>query len=91
MSMATVRFTPNLQRHVATPPKEVDASTVRAALDSVFATNPQARSYILDDQGAVRQHIAIFLDGEQIRDRFALSDEIDAGTEIYVMQALSGG
>ena len=89
--MPIIRFTPNLQRHVACPPADVQGATVREALDAVFAANARARGYILDEQGAVRQHIAIFIDGEQIRDRIALSDAVSEKTEIYVMQALSGG
>ena len=89
--MPIVRFTPNLQRHVTAPPTTVSATTVREALDHVFDANPRARGYILDEQDAVRQHIAIFVDGEQIRDRANLSDSVADSTEIYVMQALSGG
>ncbi len=60
-------------------------------LDAVFAANPQARSYVLDDQGTLRKHMIIFINGEQIRDRETLSDSVPANGEVYVMQALSGG
>ena len=33
----------------------------------------------------------IFVDGVQIRDRVGLSDPVSETSEIYVMQALSGG
>ena len=49
------------------------------------------KSYVLDDQGAVRKHVAIFLDGETIEDREHLTDRIVSRGEIFVMQALSGG
>ena len=42
--------TQNIQRHVACPEIEVSGSTVREALEAVFAENPQARGYVLDDQ-----------------------------------------
>ncbi len=89
--MAHVVFTQNIQRHVACPPAEVTASTVRQALDQVFAGNERARGYVLDEHGAVRKHMLIFVDGEQIADRERLSDPVQPGSEIYVMQALSGG
>lgn len=89
--MPIVRFTPNLQRHVTTPPATVTATTVRDALDRVFEANPLARGYILDEQDTLRQHIAVFIDGDQLRDRTNLSDAVGESTEIYVMQALSGG
>ncbi|MFZ5843281.1 MAG: MoaD/ThiS family protein [Pseudomonadota bacterium] len=89
--MATVRFTANLQRHLDVPACEVEATSVRAALEAVFAAQPRLRGYLLDDQGRVRQHVAIFVDGVQIRDRTGLSDPVGAHSEIYVIQALSGG
>jgi sulfur-carrier protein len=89
--MPRVVFTENLQRHVDCPPTDVSGATVREALDVVFATNRQARSYVLDDQGELRHHMTIFVNGIVVRDRRTLSDPVDAGTEIYVMQALSGG
>ena len=89
--MATVAFTPNLQRHVECPTTEVDGATVRAVLEHVFATNPRLRGYVLDDQGALRRHMMIFVDGQQIADRDGLTDPVRASAEVYVMQALSGG
>ena len=89
--MVRVVFTENLQRHVACPPTEAQGDTVRAVLDHVFADNPRARGYVLDDHGHLRQHMVIFVDGSQIRDRQDLSDAVPADGEVYVMQALSGG
>jgi hypothetical protein len=89
--MARVYFTSNLQRHVSCPPSEVEGTTVRELLEAVFAANQRARGYVLDDQGALRQHMNIFVNGEQILDRIHLSDPVPAGGEVYVMQALSGG
>jgi sulfur-carrier protein len=89
--VATVVFTPNLARHVAAPTVEVHADTVRQVLDHVFAANPRLRGYVVDDQGALRHHMVVFVDGRQIRDRIGLSDPVPPGGEVYVMQALSGG
>ena len=89
--MARVTFTPNLQRHVACPPMEVAGGTVREVLEAAFAGNAAARRYVLDDQAALRRHMAIFINGVQIRDRLRLTDPVPADGEVYVMQALSGG
>lgn len=89
--MPVVVFTPALQRHVACPESKVEASTVREAMDRVFAALPKARGYILDDAGALRHHVVIFVDGTAIADRQGLSDPVKDASEIYVMQALSGG
>ncbi|HBX57293.1 MoaD/ThiS family protein [Pseudomonas sp. UBA2684] len=89
--MARISFTPNLQRHLDVATHAVSGRTVAAALAEVFAANPRLRSYLLDDQGRVRQHVAIFVDAEPIGDRRQLSDQVGASSEIYVVQALSGG
>lgn len=89
--MAKVVFTRNIQRHVACPEAEAPGATVAEVLAGVFADNPQAQSYVLDDQAALRKHMAIFVDGELIRDRGALSDRVTPTSTIYVFQALSGG
>lgn len=89
--MPRVVFTSNLQRHVTCPERDVAGSTVRQALEAVFAEAPQVREYVLDEQGHVRKHVAIYVDGRRIADRERLSDAVGAGSEIYVLQALSGG
>lgn len=89
--MVKVLFTPNIQRHVACPAAEADGRTVREVLDKVFADNPQARAYVLDDQAALRKHMSIFLDGQLVRDRTRLADPVSDSSTIYVFQALSGG
>ena len=86
-----LNFTSNLTRHLACTEAEVSGGTLREALDDYFGRNPQVRTYVLDDQGAVRKHVAIFVNQELIRDRCRLSDAIADGDEIYVIQALSGG
>jgi sulfur carrier protein ThiS len=89
--MTHIVFAPAIQRHVASPEREVTASTVGAALEAVFHQQPELRGYILDDQSGLRRHLAIFVDGQAIRDRRHLSDPVDASSQIYVVQALSGG
>lgn len=89
--MPSVHFTANLRRHVSCPSVDVEGETVGAALRAVFDHNPRLRGYVLDDQGGVRKHMNVFVDGQQIRDREGLSDAVGADAEIYVMQALSGG
>jgi hypothetical protein len=86
-----VDFTPQLRRHVDCPAEDAAGSTVREALDTYFARYPQARSYVLDEQGELRRHVTIFVDGAMLRDRRRQADPVDSTSEILVMQALSGG
>lgn len=89
--MPQVFFTSHLQRFLDCPAKEVSGDTVHAVLSAVFADAPRLRGYLLDDQGRLRQHVTVFVDGRMIRDRGGLSDSVAPDSEIYVMQALSGG
>ena len=89
--MARVVFTSHLQRHVTCPEAHVQGTTVAQALAEVFEQAPQVRDYVLDEQGHVRRHVHIYVDGRRIADRERLSDPVSAASEIFVLQALSGG
>lgn len=89
--MARVVFTANLQRHIACPTKQATGDTVRVVLDQVFAGNPKLRTYVLDDQGRVRQHVHVYINNERIADAITLSDPVKPDDEVFVFQALSGG
>jgi sulfur-carrier protein len=90
--MATVKFTYALKRFF---PRLADTrasgKTLRAVLDEIEASYPGVMRYVLDDQGRLRQHVNIFIDGTMIKDRTSLSDPFQENSEIYIMQALSGG
>jgi len=87
----TLSFTPNLARHLDCPDAMVRGSTLREVLGAYFESNPCMRGYVLDDQGAVREHVAIFINQAPIRDRTSLSDAVADGDAVFVAQALSGG
>lgn len=89
--MVKVSFTPNLARHVDTSVCDVTAGTVGEALDRVFEGNPRLRGYVLDDQGGLRRHMSVFIDGRHLIDRIRLTDPISPDAHIFVAQALSGG
>ena len=85
--MPRVVFTSHLQRHVACAETQVHGATVRAALEAVFSSQPQVRDYVLDEQGELRKHVFVFVDGRRAR----LDDTVPAAAAIHVMQALTGG
>ena len=89
--MATVSFTPQLERFLPAPTVEAAGATLHDVLSAVFADHAALKGYVLDDQGAVRQHVAIFINGGLAVDRTKLSDPIEPNDEIYVLQALTGG
>jgi len=89
--MPTVHFTLNLRRHVECPVQTAPGKTIAEALAAVFAANPKLKGYVVDERGALRKHMAVFVDGQAAVDREGLSDAVGENSEIFVMQALSGG
>jgi len=89
--MAKVHFTSNLRRHVDCPSVEVNASCVSEALQQAFAKNERLKTYVLDDQSHLRKHMRILVDGVAIKDLEHFNDAVQPTSEVWVMQALSGG
>lgn len=89
--MPQIFFTPNLARHLDVATLTVEGDSVAAVFEQVFRRQPKLRGYLLDDQGRLRHHVAVFVDDRRIRDPEALSDAVTATSEVYVIQALSGG
>lgn len=65
--------------------------TVQDALESLWTEHPGLRDRIVDEQGAVRQHINVFVAGESIRFAGGLATPVPEGAEILVVPAVSGG
>jgi hypothetical protein len=89
--MASVQFTSHLRKVAPVGVMAVGGDTLRRALDEVFAQHPLIKSYVLDDQERLRKHVVIFCDGARIDGGDDLARPISATSEIYVLQALSGG
>lgn len=90
--MPTVKFTYALRRFFpGLKDTEVSSTNLPELLESVDAHYPGLRSYVVDERGALRKHVLIFIDGEVINDRTALSDKFSENSEIHIMQSLSGG
>ena len=90
--MASVNFTYALKRFFPDLREVyVSGASVREVVDQVDSIYPGLRQYILDDQGRLREHVNIFLNGDLISDKLKQSDMVKANDEVYIMQALSGG
>ena len=63
----------------------VTLSEVLADLDRRY---PGIRFRMIDEQDAIRRHIRIFVNGEQVR---ALDAPLENSDEVFIVQALSGG
>ena len=90
--MAQVKFTPNLKRFFPDLCEcAVDAATVAEIVAAVDDRWRGLADYIIDEQGALRKHVNIFVGDELLRDKQTLSDRVCADTKIFIVQALSGG
>lgn len=90
--MAHIKFTPNLQRFFTDLCEcHIDAATVADIIPAVDRRWRGLADYIVDEQGALRKHVNIFVGGELLRDKQTLSDRVSADTQVFIVQALSGG
>ena len=90
--MAQVKFTPNLKRFFPDLCEcEIEAATVAEIVTAVDRRWRGLADYIIDEQGALRKHVNIFVGDELLRDKQNLSDRVSADSKIFIVQALSGG
>ncbi|MBV7538532.1 MoaD/ThiS family protein [Duganella sp. sic0402] len=89
--MAHLNFTQQLGRFMAVPQVQTDAADLRGALNACFADHPRLRGYVLDEQGHLRENVVIFIDGQRTRERQRLDDALAPHSQVYILQALSGG
>jgi molybdopterin converting factor small subunit len=67
---------------------EVDAMTVGGAIAAVDSRFPGVAFRLIDEQNRIRPHVNVFLGEHSVRD---LDVPVSAGSEIYIVGALSGG
>ncbi|MGH6610164.1 MAG: MoaD/ThiS family protein [Burkholderiaceae bacterium] len=89
--MPHLEFAPALQRHAKSPPVSASVQSLQSLLTAAFEQQPALQPYVLDDQGRVRKHVAVFINGRLLHDRKQLDVPLAADDRIYIAQALSGG
>jgi sulfur-carrier protein len=63
-----------------------------ASVDEALGALPRGvRERVLDEQGRVRPHVNVFVDGTSIRDRDGLATPLRDGAEVFLIPAVSGG
>jgi len=87
-----VQFTRHLQIHfpdlaeVVVPGRTL--AEIVARLDEL---HPGLKGYLVDDAGALRMHVNIFINEAILEDRARLGDAVSESDRVFIMQALSGG
>ncbi|HUN94277.1 MAG TPA: MoaD/ThiS family protein [Burkholderiaceae bacterium] len=89
--MARLEFASALTRHVACDARDTSAHTLGAAIDEAVQATPLLRGYLFDDQGGLRKHVAVFVNGVLHRDRANLGRVLADEDRIFIAQALTGG
>jgi hypothetical protein len=89
--LASIAFTPHLRAVGPTRTEVCAGGTVAEMLDALEPAYPRLKDYVLDDQGRLRKHVAVFVDGVMTPRDQALSLPLDPASHVYVFQALSGG
>ena len=70
---------------------EVEATDVAGVLRALEARAPGIGFYLCDERGRLRPHVNVFIGNAMVRDRRSLSDTVNAGDKVSILQALSGG
>ena len=95
MAQVTVQFTRHLARFFPVLAQReriaLEAETVADLVLGLDAEVPGLARYLVDERGGLRKHVNVFVDNAMVSDRGALSDPLQDGAVVFVMQALSGG
>lgn len=70
---------------------EVNASTVGAAITELQRRFPGIKERLLDDQGAVRRFVNVYVNEEDIRFLQNQDTPVKSGDEISIIPAIAGG
>lgn len=86
-------FVPGLLRHTSGGAAELSmaAASVREALEQVEAHYPTLYRSVCDETGAVRRHVNLFVNMDNIRDADGLDTALAAGDVVTILPAVSGG
>jgi molybdopterin synthase sulfur carrier subunit len=89
--LPSIAFTAHLRSVAPERPAECDGATLAEMLDGLAGDYPRLKDYLLDDQGRLRKHVAVFVDGGMVDRQSALLRPLSPSSQVYVFQALSGG
>ncbi len=67
---------------------DVEASDLASMFEALDRAYPGLRFRVVDEHGALRRHMKVFVNDEAVRD---LDTPLRATDEVTIMQALSGG
>jgi sulfur-carrier protein len=89
--LVSVTFAASLQRHIPCPSQHVAPASLREVLKVALLAAPDLTHYMFDDQGNIRKHVAVFINRDMLQNRADLTQTMQAGDQVLVVQALTGG
>ncbi len=95
--MAKVSLGSALRRWIASADEQpadqlrFNAANLDELLRALFAHSPQLRGYVVDEHGRLRHHVTVFVNNTVVPSKTDLSQPLEVDSEVYIMQALSGG
>jgi molybdopterin synthase sulfur carrier subunit len=69
----------------------VAAGSLRSVLDAVAREAPGLGERILDESGALRRHVNVFVNDEDVRFRELLETPVQEGDRVAIVPAIAGG
>ncbi|MDA0768831.1 MAG: molybdopterin synthase sulfur carrier subunit [SAR202 cluster bacterium Casp-Chloro-G4] len=69
----------------------VEGATLGGIIDSMEAQYPGIRGRLCDDQGALRNFVNIYVNGEDVRFLDGLGTATKTGDEVSIVPAVAGG
>ncbi|MEQ1535312.1 MAG: MoaD/ThiS family protein [Burkholderiaceae bacterium] len=87
----SVTFAASLQRHISCATQNVAPASLREVLKTALLAAPDLAHYIFDDQANIRKHVAIFINRDMLQNRADLTQTLQSGDQVLVVQALTGG
>ena len=86
--MAILRVRGQLKKLAGeTAEHELDAATVQSLVRELERAHPAVAGWVLDERGRIREHINVFVNGEQALEDTAVAE----GDRVEVIPAISGG
>ncbi len=69
----------------------VDASTLRDAVEQLASKNEEFKTRLLDDSGELRRFVNVYVNEEDVRFLQKLDTPLKDGDEVSIVPAIAGG
>jgi molybdopterin synthase sulfur carrier subunit len=68
-----------------------DGTSVKAIIEDLERRHPGMRERLLDDKGALRRFVNIYVNGDDIRFLDELNSKVKDGDDLSIVPAIAGG